>query len=324
MVIFLMKQTLSKCENGSKLIWDDESKKITMQANVSDKCYVYFDVYNPPTLAEYIINNVYTEDGINGLYYHDGIGNYTNADQEAEDNSYRYVGIDPDNYVCFGSDITHCPDDNLYRIIGVFENSEVKLIKSSELSYSSWGGYQNYYWGDSYINEYLNTTFVNSFTDEWQSKILEKEWIVGGNTRDNIVNSNVKNAYFYELINYNTSGEYLYTDKIGLMYISDYTYATIPDNWTIIINSYIPSINDDNWMYMTSKREWTITRTSNISDAFLVGNDGNIEKIGVDIAAMALAGDLSNNAYSRPTFYLTPNVVYISGTGTQTDPYRIA
>ena len=75
---------------------------------------------------------------------------------------------------------------------------------------------------------------------------------------------------------------------------------------------------------MTSKREWTITRASNISDVFLVGNDDSITKSGVDIAVSALAGDLTNNAYARPTFYLIPNVIYISGTGTQTDPYRIA
>ena len=34
---------LSKCENGSELSWDDESKTVLMSGNVSDKCYVYFD-----------------------------------------------------------------------------------------------------------------------------------------------------------------------------------------------------------------------------------------------------------------------------------------
>ena len=46
------------------------------------------------TLANYIIENEYVEDGVNGLYYHDGVGSYTNADQEAGDNSYRYSGGD--------------------------------------------------------------------------------------------------------------------------------------------------------------------------------------------------------------------------------------
>ena len=90
---------------------------------------------NPMLLADYIINEVYVSDGENGLYYHDGVGSYINANQEAEDNSYRYSGANPNNYVCFGSNAATCPNDNLYRIIGVFdedrdEEYNVKLIKA--------------------------------------------------------------------------------------------------------------------------------------------------------------------------------------------------
>lgn len=35
---------LSKCENGGELSWDDENKRVLMSGNVSDKCYVYFDI----------------------------------------------------------------------------------------------------------------------------------------------------------------------------------------------------------------------------------------------------------------------------------------
>ena len=45
-------------------------------------------------LASYITDTLYTADGVNGLYYHDGTGSYTNADQEAGDNSYRFSGGD--------------------------------------------------------------------------------------------------------------------------------------------------------------------------------------------------------------------------------------
>ena len=57
-----------------------------------------------------------------GLYHHDS--NLTNG---AGDNSYRFAGTDPNNYVCFGSDDTTCPTENLYRIIGVIDG-KVKLI----------------------------------------------------------------------------------------------------------------------------------------------------------------------------------------------------
>ena len=42
---YIFNEKLSGCENGSKLTWDNESKRIIMQANTSDKCYVYFDKY---------------------------------------------------------------------------------------------------------------------------------------------------------------------------------------------------------------------------------------------------------------------------------------
>ena len=70
---YVFNASLSRCENGGTLSWDDETKKVLMESNSSDKCYVYFDK-SLPTFAEYIINEVYTSDGLNGLYYHNGIG----------------------------------------------------------------------------------------------------------------------------------------------------------------------------------------------------------------------------------------------------------
>ena len=85
---YVFNERLSGCENGSSLTWDDENKRVIMQANVSDRCYVYFDVAtlsdlcNGLTLSECITTQVYTgTDGDNGLYYHDGVGSYTNSDQ---------------------------------------------------------------------------------------------------------------------------------------------------------------------------------------------------------------------------------------------------
>ena len=106
-----------------------------------------------PALADYIINNIYTADGENGLYYHDGVGSYTNADQEAGDNSYRYSGASPNNYVCFGSDAATCPDEYLYRIIGVFDEDSdgkynVKLIKSDYTTSAMLGTDSRDYYGN--------------------------------------------------------------------------------------------------------------------------------------------------------------------------------
>ena len=62
------------------------------------------------------------DSSITGLYHHDA--NLTNG---AEDNSYRFAGANPNNYVCFGSDDATCSYENLYRIIGLIDG-KIKLI----------------------------------------------------------------------------------------------------------------------------------------------------------------------------------------------------
>ena len=68
------------------------------------------------------------------LYHHDGT-----LENGINDGSYRYAGASDEvnNFVCFGSNESPCPTDNLYRIIGVFDHKisetqteqRVKLIK---------------------------------------------------------------------------------------------------------------------------------------------------------------------------------------------------
>ena len=182
---------------------------------------------DPTTLADYIINEVYTgTDGDNGLYYHDGIGTYTNADQEAGDNSYRYSGANPNNYVCFGATGADCQnEENQYRIIGVF-NNQVKLIKATS--------YGDYVWDADNINSWdastkpdiyttLNTTYYNTLGNEWQNLIAESTWQVGGMNQNN---SYTAKQYYDVEVGTGQSG-YEETMKIGLMYVSDYGYGAM-------------------------------------------------------------------------------------------------
>ena len=40
---YVFNERLSGCENGSTLSWNEENKRVLVEANTSDKCYVYFD-----------------------------------------------------------------------------------------------------------------------------------------------------------------------------------------------------------------------------------------------------------------------------------------
>lgn len=125
---------LSRCENGSTVSWDDTKKVIVVSGNLSDKCYVYFDIIS--SIAAYCTSGTdlatcvknFGDQGVevSNIYIHDS--SLTNG---AGDNSYRYAGASEkvNNYVCFGSTENPCLEDNLYRIIGVIDN-KVKLIKA--------------------------------------------------------------------------------------------------------------------------------------------------------------------------------------------------
>ena len=53
-------ETLSSCENGSTLIWNEETRSVSLKANISDKCYLYFDIVPPDvTLATNNTDNAY-------------------------------------------------------------------------------------------------------------------------------------------------------------------------------------------------------------------------------------------------------------------------
>ena len=143
------------------------------------------------TLAEYIISQYTGTQGENGIYYHDA--NLTNG---TNDNSYRYAGASEavNNYVCFGSNVTPCPADNLYRIIGVF-GDRVKLIKSDYATtallgtdgdyskmYTATGYISSNYKGNNLANKagytwnYKNNTTINSGngSNTWSTSLLNK------------------------------------------------------------------------------------------------------------------------------------------------------
>ena len=317
---YVFNEQLSSCENGSTLTWDNENKRVIVSTSVSDKCYVYFDKMVPTfadicreensnTLACKVATN-YTTDGENGLYYHDGTGSYTNADQEAGDNSYRYAGANPNNYVCFGATGADCQDeDNQYRIIGVF-NNQVKLIKATS--------YGDYTWNPSVVNEWnentkpdiyatLNTTYYNTIPVEWQNLIAESTWQVGGM---NFSNTNTAKQYYDVEVGTGQSG-YEETMKIGLMYVSDYGYGANPEKWTTTLTE--DNFGTDNWIYFSSN-EWTISQHNPLFTFSIDSSYGGRVIIIQNSRLFAV----------RPSFYLESTVNYISGSGTQSDPFRIA
>ena len=129
---YVFNSELSKCENGSELSWDDTKKQLLYQ-EIFQINVTFILIYTCQQLAEYVISQYGNVQGNNNIYFHNGtITSDDGTIIDANDNSYRYAGTNDEvkNYICFGSDNETCPENNLYRIIGVF-NNHVKLIKAT-------------------------------------------------------------------------------------------------------------------------------------------------------------------------------------------------
>ena len=250
------------------------------------------------------------------------------------------------NFVCFGSDATTCPTENLYRIIGVF-NNHVKLIKydyakssllgtdgdfSQEYTSNYFSGEQGespssnslYYWNNAGTNTWsasklntvnLNTNFTTNIGTAWANKIATTTWKVGGGTYANLRDAVPKTAYQYEVGS--SASTTTYDAKIGLMYVSDYYYSASPSAWTLVgynsdyTKSYA-SAKGENWLY-GGGWDWTISRNSDGSDhAFVVGISGRVD-----------FNVVSGLIGVRPSFSLLSSTTYVSGSGSMSDPVRI-
>ena len=321
---------LSKCENGSELSWDDTSKVVAMTSNMSDKCYVYFDViplvsdfcsngdYLATCIAEYADN---VDSSITNIYHHDGT-----LENGIDDGSYRYAGANSEvnNYVCFGSSDETCSENNLFRIIGVIDG-KVKLIKSTILDYmaiyndGSSAASSTVYseWANSDLNTYLNGTYLNTFSEVWQEKIATTTWKDG----KVYVEESPAEMYISQMnATYNVPSEISKcSSKVALMYAYDYGFAASASAWSEILGSYFQddSITVD-WLFILSSDdvgEWLLSRSADNGEYCRVTEYGYVmtfDDLGIPTIMYAV----------RPVFFLESIVTYSSGTGTSSDPIR--
>ena len=312
---------LSRCENGSEISWDDTKKAVIMQGNVSDKCYVYFDIWIPliadycssgTDLATCVKNFGNQGPDVSNIYIHN-----SSLDNGAGDNSYRYAGASDivNNYICLGSNEATCPEANLFRIIGVF-GDQTKVIRAKSVGNQKWNTSSSNTWSSSSLNTYLNGTYLTSL-GTIADKIATTTWKVGGGTYANISQSVPATAYQYEVGS--SASSTTYDAKIGLMYVSDYYYSASPSAWTLVGYNSSDATKDyraatsTNWLYLGST-EWTISRDSDDTNyAFRVTSTGDVNFSIVDSRSFAV----------RPSFNLESSVKYVSGSGSMSDPVRV-
>ena len=232
----------------------------------------------------------------------------SDSDLKLSGDDYYYTGNNPDNYVCFGSNASSCPEENLYRIIGVYDD-KVKLVKYTlfDLRYTWAGGSNNNDWRDSPLNEYLNTTYLNSFASTWRNMIATTTWTIKDGA--------------------------LFDAKIGLLYKAEVELAK---SW--ISPPYYIDIYDrevERYEHSTDGADIDAEINGEIHEEWLLDvyrsnyvyrfkENGNIYYQKRAHCVPSPTTNFCRKRYFRSTFSLVSEVKKDSGNGTINNPYRVS
>ena len=306
------------------------------------------------TLAQTDTNNLATDDYENTRYIGASPNNYVSVDGEL----WRIIGVMKDiddgtgktsariklirnesigEYSWFSSRSTTNAG------YGINEWSKADLMKLLNSDYESNSTYGSLYWNSlagTCTNGLDNSKKSCDFTstgikDKLKTLIGDAVWNIG--SQGSNTSRLASNFYSYErssnIGKICSSGTYCndtvarttkWTGKIGLIYPSDYGYATSggdTTNRTTCLNTSLVSWKNysdcysNNWIFMNSN-EWTLMPLSDSSYATSVFRICLTGYVGAYYAS-------TSNAV-RPSVYLLSSVKIVSGDGSETNPFELS
>ena len=280
---------------------------------------------------------------------------------------YRYQGTNDvvkNNYICLGSlNETNCEDksENMYRIIGITEEGNIKVIK--QMKYKSSDGTNKFEWNKKYsasdcsgnncdwpntdIYKTLNTnddSFLNGLDNSIKNKIEPQKWYYGDigfyyeKSLTNSADQTYKIEVGQDITQYYDNNENLIIDQkwkqlnepalIGLIYLHDYYYQANAVNCHLNLEKETyQKCRDNGWMHMLNNGGSTDGAE---------GAEWTMTRIGLEDvkghsfrAWTTTPNSYINNDYLnamrpvRPVFYLK-NDIKLEGKGTTSEPFYIA
>ncbi len=340
-------------DNNNELIpdslsFDEKEQKAIVNTGQTSYCYLYFDEV-PQTLQtlQSKAGSGLSTDLVGGMY--------------------RYIGTNDvvtNNYICLsgvgsngcGTSGTH---DSMYRIIGITEEGNIKVIKQTKYNNTNYAWNTKFdennsnttykcdltsgcpEWPNSEIYTTLNTNFYNSLNDGIRRKIQEWNWWYGDieyNYAKNLTGDDLykietgqKESQYYgklpsEKGNAITTKEWdeQKTGNIGLMYLHDYYYQSNENGChSSKGESGYNKCRDNGWMHLA--------QNGNSSDY-----EWTMSRVGRDSISSAcfrawgvypdgrVNYDGSYGKYAvRPVFYLTSDIE-LEGEGTTKNPFYIS
>ena len=270
------------------------------------------------------------------------------------ENGIRYEGADPNNYICLDNKTSGaCSSSSLlFRIIGLFDedtstdgtssSGTKKLLKVIDTN--NYGGTDGKKWNSAGTNNWSTASLKTELNETYLTTLL------GTSNVNSKLSSGVANAKWHlggaSPSNYNTTAEGIYTQErdtsaiyggnpssiyaqVGLMYPSDYGYATVGGTTTNragcrakAVNAYdTADCKNNDWLFTSQGSfvddgEWLLSPYSSYS--YLAAYLGSSGYVYHDLHVGGLFA-------VRPSFYLDSSVLKIVGTGdgTKDNAYRV-
>lgn len=312
------------CDNGDG-VWDIDNWKLDIK-NITGNASCNVSFTSNPKLLSNIVNTTSTSGEVsgNGFIY------------KPDENGVRYKGNNPNNYIWYNKELYRiigktpvCTAVNTDGTCSTWNNiGLVKIIRNDSIGGLSYNANttSSSTWVGSTIQKNLNECFLGQINSRNNSACATycysyytssyKPVAKCDYTQNGIASSGDYYNMIYDGVYWNigvtgstsTSGSTQYTKektsqtsttlKVGLMYASDYGYAT-------------NSNYKNNWLF-TKGYEWTMTAYSSSNPVNVIYRGG-------------LYGN--SNAYYgyavRPVLYLKSNVYVVSGDGSEGNPYKI-
>ncbi len=182
-------------------------------------------------------------------------------------------------------------------------------------------------------NGSTNATSACNFSEvgllpETRKMIGDAKWFLGGSSDYKLSVGGYYNIERSETVYQSSMNprKTSWTGRVGLMYPSDYGYATSGGettnrqkclqtnlfDWYNKLDSTLSDCKDNDWLF-SHGYQWTITPDSKkLNAVFYVNYTGNIEN----------TSDVRSLRSVRPVVYLVPDIKLLKGTGSETDPFE--
>ncbi len=326
----------------------DTSKVLSYKIEGTGLVHESQPIHTDPTAAETILAKGETEE----LKF-----------DNTTDNNLRYIGSNPNNYVSFNNELWRIIGvfNNIDDGTGKKE-TRLKIIRDEPIGEYSWdnkasgtgsstSSLGSNDWSDSSLQIVLNegaywnrtsgscpsgqngaTTSCDfsstGLTAEAKSMIGNTKWNLGG-TASYTSSSNglASHWYTYERGTEVYSGRPTeWIGKVGLMYPSDYGYATSGGSTTnretclntVLYNwngSNVSDCKNNDWLYNSENHQWTLTSHSGASyGMYGVYSDGRMNYYHAFVTTIV----------ASPALYLSSNVKISGGDGSEGNPYTLS